>query len=79
MQSWPCGHATDSEDTIQFMDLQKIDCMVQTFPLAKANEAFSKLALTLSRWNSRQVWMLMALRYYQRRCWTEPYASEQSS
>lgn len=43
VQSWPCGHATDSEDTIQFMDLQKIDCMVQTFPLAKANEAFKAM------------------------------------
>lgn len=29
------------------MDLQKVDCMVQTFPLAKANEAFSKLVSSL--------------------------------
>lgn len=43
VQSWPCGHATDSEDAIQFMDLQKVDCMVQTFPLAKANEAFNAM------------------------------------
>ncbi|KAK4234292.1 chaperonin 10-like protein [Achaetomium macrosporum] len=43
VQVWPCGHATDSEDTTQFMDMQKIDCMVQTFPLAKANEAFKAM------------------------------------
>ncbi|SPQ25173.1 13407d6a-2289-4526-a2ed-0867683ac4e8 [Thermothielavioides terrestris] len=39
--SWPCGHATDAEEALQFMELQKIDCMVQTFPLAEANKAYS--------------------------------------
>jgi hypothetical protein len=41
------------------MDLQKVDCMVQTFPLAKANEAFSKLVLGFLR----QIQGLTTLRY----------------
>ncbi|KAL2192785.1 chaperonin 10-like protein [Corynascus similis CBS 632.67] len=43
VQSWPCGHATDSEDTIQFMDMQRIECMVQTYPFEKANDAFQAM------------------------------------
>lgn len=42
VQVWPCGHATDSEETIAFADLQKIDCMIEKFPLDKANDAFSE-------------------------------------
>ena len=41
VQSWPSGHATDSEEAIAFTELKDIDCMVEKFPLAKANDAFS--------------------------------------
>ncbi|KAK0614926.1 alcohol dehydrogenase [Bombardia bombarda] len=43
VHAWPCGHAKDSEDTIQFTQLQNIDCLVETFPLDKANDAFAKM------------------------------------
>ncbi|KAJ0107292.1 alcohol dehydrogenase [Diaporthe amygdali] len=43
VQSWPCGHATDSEDAIRFTELENIDCMIEKFPLSKANEAFNAM------------------------------------
>lgn len=42
IHAWPSGHAVDMEETIAFSKLEDIDCMVQTFPLEKANEAFGK-------------------------------------
>lgn len=42
VQSWPSGHAKDSEEAIAFTELQNIDCMVQTFPLDKAQDAYGK-------------------------------------
>lgn len=45
VQSWPSGHATDSEEAIAFTELKDIDCMVEKFPLAKANDAFSRVPL----------------------------------
>ncbi|ROW05640.1 hypothetical protein VSDG_00690 [Cytospora chrysosperma] len=43
VQSWPSGHATDSEEAIQFTELQGIDCLVEKFPLAKANDAYKAM------------------------------------
>ncbi|KAI4186224.1 MAG: hypothetical protein L6R41_003611 [Letrouitia leprolyta] len=43
VQSWPSGHATDSEEAIEFTEIKKIDCMVEKFPLAKANDAFNAM------------------------------------
>ncbi|KAL2256275.1 hypothetical protein VTK26DRAFT_1905 [Humicola hyalothermophila] len=43
VHTWPSGHAVDSEETIKFSQLQGIHCMVQTFPLEKANEAFDAM------------------------------------
>ncbi|KAL3432340.1 hypothetical protein BDV09DRAFT_187609 [Aspergillus tetrazonus] len=43
VQLWPCGHAADSEDAIAFTGLQRIDCLVEEFLLAKANEAFGSM------------------------------------
>lgn len=43
VQSWPSGHALDSEEAIQFTELKNIDCMVEKFPLAKANDAFDAM------------------------------------
>ena len=42
VQSWPSGHATDSEEAIEFTEVKNVDCMVEKFPLAKANDAFSR-------------------------------------
>lgn len=40
VHSWPTGHAVDMEETIQFSELQDVDCMIEKFPLEKANEAY---------------------------------------
>lgn len=47
VHSWPSGHAIDSEEAIQFAGLQDIKCMVETFPLEKANEAYGKILIYL--------------------------------
>ncbi|KAL2158117.1 hypothetical protein VTH06DRAFT_4685 [Thermothelomyces fergusii] len=43
VHSWPSGHAVDSEDAIKFAQLQGIECLTETFPLDKANEAFDAM------------------------------------
>ncbi|KAK4463906.1 alcohol dehydrogenase [Cladorrhinum samala] len=43
VQVWPCGHATDSEEAIAFAQLQNIDCLIEKFPLEKANDAFNAM------------------------------------
>ncbi|KAK3321302.1 chaperonin 10-like protein [Cercophora scortea] len=43
IQSWPCGNARDTEETVQFTQLQGIDCMIETFPLARADDAFKAM------------------------------------
>jgi hypothetical protein len=42
VHSWPSGHATDSEEAIQFARLQNINCMVEAFPLERVNDAYGK-------------------------------------
>ncbi|KAI4247424.1 MAG: hypothetical protein LQ352_006151 [Teloschistes flavicans] len=41
--SWPSGHAVDSEEAIAFARLHDIKCMVEKFPLDKANEAYEHM------------------------------------
>ncbi|KAK3314408.1 chaperonin 10-like protein [Apodospora peruviana] len=43
IQSWPSGNARDSEDAIKFTQLEGINCMVETFPLEKANDAYNAM------------------------------------
>ncbi|CAG8396690.1 unnamed protein product [Penicillium salamii] len=43
VHAWPSGHALDSEETIQFSELQGVNCMVETFPLDKAKEAYEAM------------------------------------
>ncbi|EGE05431.1 alcohol dehydrogenase [Trichophyton mentagrophytes] len=43
VQCWPSGHATDSEDAIEFTKLENINCMVEKFPLAKVQEAYDAM------------------------------------
>lgn len=40
VQVWPSGHARDSEDAIEFTKNQGVDCLIEKFPLEKANEAY---------------------------------------
>ena len=41
--AWPSGHARDAEEAVVFTELQDINCMVEKFPLEKANEAYSMI------------------------------------
>ncbi|CAG8257450.1 unnamed protein product [Penicillium salamii] len=43
VHAWPSGHALDSEEAIQFTELQGVNCMVETFPLDKAKEAYEAM------------------------------------
>ncbi|CAL5869906.1 uncharacterized protein PFLUO_LOCUS4139 [Penicillium psychrofluorescens] len=43
IHGWPSGHAIDSEEAIQFTELEDINCMVETYPLEKAQEAFEAM------------------------------------
>ncbi|EMD42299.1 hypothetical protein CERSUDRAFT_129868 [Gelatoporia subvermispora B] len=40
IRGWPSGHAKDDEDTIAFAIAQGVKCMVDKFPLEKAQEAY---------------------------------------
>jgi len=39
VHGWPSGHALDSEEAIEFAEHQGVKCMVEKFPLEKAQEA----------------------------------------
>ncbi|KAL8645221.1 MAG: hypothetical protein Q9226_007396 [Calogaya cf. arnoldii] len=41
--SWPSGHAMDSEEAISFARLHNVNCMIEKFPLEKANEAYEHM------------------------------------
>jgi D-arabinose 1-dehydrogenase-like Zn-dependent alcohol dehydrogenase len=43
VQGWPSGTAIDSEDTLRFSSLSGVRPMIETFPLAKAAEAFDRM------------------------------------
>ncbi len=43
IQGWPSGTAADSEDTLRFAELTGVRTMIEKFPLAKVNEAYSRM------------------------------------
>lgn len=43
VRGWPSGHALDSEEAIRFAQHQDVNCMVEKFPLEKANEALEHM------------------------------------
>ena len=43
VHGWPSGQALDSEEAIAFAQLHDVKCMIETFPLAKANEAYDHM------------------------------------
>ena len=45
VQSWPSGHQYDSEEALAYTELENVDCMVQTWPLDKAQEAYGMQSL----------------------------------
>jgi D-arabinose 1-dehydrogenase-like Zn-dependent alcohol dehydrogenase len=40
---WPSGTASDSEDTLDFSVLAQIRPLIETYPLARAPEAFDRM------------------------------------
>ncbi|KAI0671634.1 GroES-like protein [Trametes maxima] len=44
IRGWPSGQATDSEECLAFANAHGIKCMVQLFPLEKAQEAYDHRA-----------------------------------
>ena len=43
IQGWASGTPTDSEDTLRFSELTGIRPMIETYPLAKAGEAYARM------------------------------------
>jgi D-arabinose 1-dehydrogenase-like Zn-dependent alcohol dehydrogenase len=43
ISGWPSGTATDSEDTLEFSVLTGVKPMIETFPLARAAEAYARM------------------------------------
>ena len=43
VRGWPSGHALDSEEAINFARQNGVKCMVEKFPLDKANEAMEHM------------------------------------
>lgn len=41
---WPAGQSKDLEEAIDFVAKNGVKCLVEPFPLAKANEAFDHMA-----------------------------------
>ncbi|KAK8182097.1 chaperonin 10-like protein [Phyllosticta capitalensis] len=41
VHGWPAGHALDSEESLAFALNQDVKCMIEKFPLEKADEAFN--------------------------------------
>ncbi|OSD08068.1 GroES-like protein [Trametes coccinea BRFM310] len=42
IRGWPCGSPSDAEDCLAFAKAKNIKCMVERFPLHKAQEAFDR-------------------------------------
>ena len=43
VHGWPSGQALDCEEAVEFAELHKVKCMVEKFPLDKANDAFEHM------------------------------------
>jgi D-arabinose 1-dehydrogenase-like Zn-dependent alcohol dehydrogenase len=43
IQGWAAGTAADSEDTLRFAELSGVRPMIETYPLAKAAEAYARM------------------------------------
>ncbi len=43
VHGWPSGQALDCEEAVDFAQLHNVDCMIEKFPLEKANEAYEHM------------------------------------
>ena len=44
MQGWPSGTAMDSQETLEFSAFAGVRPMIETYPLAKVNDAYARMA-----------------------------------
>ena len=49
ISGWPSGDASDSQDTLDFSALAGIEARIETYPLAKANEAYERMITNQAR------------------------------
>jgi D-arabinose 1-dehydrogenase-like Zn-dependent alcohol dehydrogenase len=52
VHGWPSGNAVDCEDAISVAKVQGVKCMVETFPLEKAQEAVDHMTSGKARFRS---------------------------
>ena len=52
IHGWPSGHAKDSEEAVAFAADHGIKCLVEEFPLEKANEAYEHMASGKARFRA---------------------------
>jgi D-arabinose 1-dehydrogenase-like Zn-dependent alcohol dehydrogenase len=43
LQGWVAGSSIDAEDTVRFAELTGVRPMIETYPLEKADEAYSRM------------------------------------
>ena len=52
VHGWASGHSLDSEDAIQFAKVHDVNCMIEKFPLEKANEAYNHMTSNKARFRA---------------------------
>lgn len=52
IQGFACGHATDSEDTVNFSVLTEVHARVETYPLREASRAYESMLTNQARFRS---------------------------
>lgn len=52
IQGWSSGHALDSQEAVEFAQLNGVSAMVEKLPLEKANEAFKAVEDNTVRFRS---------------------------
>lgn len=52
IQGFACGHATDSEDTVNFSVLADVRARVETYPLREADRAYERMLTNKARFRS---------------------------
>ena len=43
VRGWPSGHALDTEEAISFAQVQGVKCLIEKFPLEKAQDAVDRM------------------------------------
>jgi D-arabinose 1-dehydrogenase-like Zn-dependent alcohol dehydrogenase len=43
VSGWPSGHALDSQEGIEFAQMQGVKCMIEKYPLDKVNDAVESM------------------------------------